>query len=230
VVASIPVALPSTRFANVDRLIKSLGVEPAEWSALSPPSRPQTQLYSDEDYLVPTPPSSHSLNHTSLSKSTAETSSSRLNDSPASYPSLNGTQAVKLPKRTYALLKLLSCERTYASDLALACNIHIPMATGRSPWISNPAWLDSAIRDVSESNIGAEPPMRDDDVKIIFGNMPELAWSSRWVASSREVLGQTTWVHSSSTSSLSSRRSTSHTSRVTSLRLSTYTACHPRQH
>ncbi|KAJ7721490.1 hypothetical protein B0H16DRAFT_367049 [Mycena metata] len=53
-----------------------------------------------------------------------------------------------LSKRQHALHELLSSERAYASDLALMLEVHIPLAQG---------------------------PMTQEDIKIIFGNIAELA-------------------------------------------------------
>ncbi|KAF7289243.1 DH domain-containing protein [Mycena indigotica] len=53
-----------------------------------------------------------------------------------------------LSKRQHALHELLSSERAYASDLTLILEVHIPLAQG---------------------------PMTPDDIKIIFGNIGELA-------------------------------------------------------
>ncbi|KAJ6491618.1 hypothetical protein C8R47DRAFT_1319418 [Mycena vitilis] len=53
-----------------------------------------------------------------------------------------------LSKRQHALHELMSSERAYASDLALILEVHIPLAQG---------------------------PMTTEDIKIIFGNIAELA-------------------------------------------------------
>ncbi|KAJ7198500.1 hypothetical protein GGX14DRAFT_700031 [Mycena pura] len=53
-----------------------------------------------------------------------------------------------LSKRQHALLELLSSERAYASDLTLILEVHIPLAEG---------------------------PMTAEDIKIIFGNIAEIA-------------------------------------------------------
>ncbi|KAJ7033394.1 hypothetical protein C8F04DRAFT_1396029 [Mycena alexandri] len=53
-----------------------------------------------------------------------------------------------LSKRQHALHELLSSERAYASDLALMLEVHIPLAQG---------------------------PMTQEDIKIVFGNIAELA-------------------------------------------------------
>ncbi|KAJ7821551.1 hypothetical protein B0H14DRAFT_3471455 [Mycena olivaceomarginata] len=58
------------------------------------------------------------------------------------------TSPSTLSKRQHALHELMSSERAYASDLTLILEVHIPLADG---------------------------PMTADDVKIVFGNIGELA-------------------------------------------------------
>ncbi|KAJ6590157.1 hypothetical protein DFH09DRAFT_1027398 [Mycena vulgaris] len=67
--------------------------------------------------------------------------------SPLRPPPPPATEPV-LSKRQHALLELLSSERAYASDLTLILEVHIPLAQG---------------------------PMTSEDIKIIFGNIAELA-------------------------------------------------------
>ncbi len=56
------------------------------------------------------------------------------NSSASSSPSLPQSQPPLQPmtKRHHALQELLSSERAYASDLALICDVHIPLALGKS--------------------------------------------------------------------------------------------------
>ncbi|KAI0343603.1 hypothetical protein BDW22DRAFT_1316527, partial [Trametopsis cervina] len=92
-----------------------------------------------------------------------------------------------MPKRTHALLELLSSERAYASDLALIRDIHIPLALGAC---SSPAPLQNApptppssgsssrtLSTASDSSTGSHmaPPMTEKDTKIIFMNVADIA-------------------------------------------------------
>ncbi|THH09079.1 hypothetical protein EW145_g2266 [Phellinidium pouzarii] len=90
-------------------------------------------------------------------------------------------------KREHALKELLTSERAYASDLAFVRNVHIPMALGKSaPFqlprpLTPPRSSGSSVRTVStyseSSSNSSHPgsPMTKDDVRVIFGNIAELA-------------------------------------------------------
>ncbi|EMD32966.1 hypothetical protein CERSUDRAFT_57638 [Gelatoporia subvermispora B] len=108
-----------------------------------------------------------------------------LHSSPRS--SILRTPAV-VSKRTHALLELLSSERSYASDLALIRDIHIPLALGQpAPFQTSvetpPSSSSSSSRTLStasDSSGGSNgapslPPMTREDVRIIFNNVAELA-------------------------------------------------------
>ncbi|GJJ08517.1 hypothetical protein Clacol_002735 [Clathrus columnatus] len=72
-------------------------------------------------------------------------------------------------KRKHALLELLSSERSYASDLALIREVHIPRALGL------PISLLSLNGTLPSSTDNTNPPpMSKEDVKIIFGNVEDL--------------------------------------------------------
>ncbi|KAI0264122.1 hypothetical protein BC834DRAFT_924712 [Gloeopeniophorella convolvens] len=83
-------------------------------------------------------------------------------------------------KRTHALLELIESERAYASDLALIRDIHLPVALGNEPPIPTPPQSSSSsgrtlstASGSSTSSLG--PPMTQEDVRIIFSNIAELA-------------------------------------------------------
>ncbi|KAF7290118.1 DH domain-containing protein [Mycena chlorophos] len=71
-------------------------------------------------------------------------------DSSATVTTLESLPSIDsvVSKRQHALYELLSSERAYASDLTLILEVHIPLAQG---------------------------PMTPDDIKIIFGNIADLA-------------------------------------------------------
>ncbi|KAG8739509.1 hypothetical protein FRC11_000683, partial [Ceratobasidium sp. 423] len=76
----------------------------------------------------------------------------------------------KTSKRTHALLELLSSERAYASDLALIRDIFLPLAQGRPTTFPLPPSVGSLMFPMHQ-----DPPMNAQDVKIVFGNIEELA-------------------------------------------------------
>ncbi|KZT27173.1 hypothetical protein NEOLEDRAFT_160821 [Neolentinus lepideus HHB14362 ss-1] len=105
-------------------------------------------------------------------------------------PTNNAPAVAPVSKRTHALLELLSSERAYASDLALIRAVHMPLALGRPSELhaSLPDGISSSSRSsrsfsVSSSAPSAQtpnttsstPPMTREDVKLIFGNIEQLA-------------------------------------------------------
>ncbi|CAE6384208.1 unnamed protein product [Rhizoctonia solani] len=76
----------------------------------------------------------------------------------------------KPSKRTHALLELLSSERAYASDLALIRDIFLPLAQGQPTTFPLPPSVGSLMFPMHQ-----DPPMSAQDVKIVFGNIEELA-------------------------------------------------------
>ncbi|KAG8687924.1 hypothetical protein FRC08_011708 [Ceratobasidium sp. 394] len=121
----------------------------------------------------------------------------------------------KTAKRTHALLELLSSERAYASDLALIRDIYLPLARGAAssfplpPSASSLMFQSTASIPASRLNgvthFGKkpakngttpvapangspdDPPMTAQDVKIIFGNIEELAAFADELADQLEV-------------------------------------------
>lgn len=83
-------------------------------------------------------------------------------------PSSATSTAPKTSKRVQALLELLSSERAYASDLALIRDIYLPLARGLPTSYPLPPSAGSLVSP-------SDPPMSARDVKIIFGNIEELA-------------------------------------------------------
>ncbi|KAK0503325.1 Dbl homology domain-containing protein [Armillaria luteobubalina] len=69
-----------------------------------------------------------------------------------------------LTKRQHALQELLASEKSYGSDLALVRQVHIPLALGQPIHVAGQTLT---------SEVAA--PMATDDVKLIFGNIVELA-------------------------------------------------------
>ncbi|KAH9980663.1 hypothetical protein BJV74DRAFT_797991 [Russula compacta] len=125
--------------------------------------------------LSPSPPNS-------INDSTLDSPSVR---DPIDYPPPSATLPPKAPstglsKRTHALLELIESERAYASDLALIRDIHLPVALGNEPPIPTPPRSSSSsIRTLSNASGSSTtllgPPMTQDDARIIFSNLPELA-------------------------------------------------------
>ncbi|KAJ7133732.1 hypothetical protein C8R43DRAFT_894968 [Mycena crocata] len=79
--------------------------------------------------------------------------------SPLRPPPPPAEPVLTLSKRQHALHELLSSERAYASDLALILEVHIPLGAGRP----------------CSDTLAAQGPMTAEDIKIIFGNIAELA-------------------------------------------------------
>ncbi|KAG5635652.1 hypothetical protein H0H81_010522 [Sphagnurus paluster] len=107
----------------------------------------------------------------------------------SSGSSLAPSQHTPMTKRQHALHELLSSERAYASDLALIREVHIPLALGQHVPLSNipisippPLSSSSSSRTVSmssdSSSASIDPPMTQEDARIIFSNIPELAMFS----------------------------------------------------
>ncbi|KAK0483690.1 Dbl homology domain-containing protein [Armillaria novae-zelandiae] len=69
-------------------------------------------------------------------------------------------------KRQHALQELLASEKSYGSDLALVRQVHIPLALGASVPIH-------VAGQTLTSEVDA--PMTSDDVRLIFGNIADLA-------------------------------------------------------
>ncbi|KAF6759990.1 hypothetical protein DFP72DRAFT_988272 [Ephemerocybe angulata] len=89
-----------------------------------------------------------------------------------------------MTKRQHALHEILSSERAYASDLALIREVHIPLALGQPAPLPNipvspPASSGSSSRTLStasdSSTASLGTPMTQDDARIIFSNVSELA-------------------------------------------------------
>ncbi|KAF8633352.1 hypothetical protein AX17_004524 [Amanita inopinata Kibby_2008] len=104
--------------------------------------------------------------------------------SSSSSSSLGQSHSPPMTKRRHALQELLASERAYAADLALLCEVHIPLALGHAgaintPPITPPTSSASSSRTLSTasdtSSSASGPPMTLDDTRIIFGNVTELA-------------------------------------------------------
>lgn len=122
-----------------------------------------------------------------------------------------------MSKRKHALLELLSSERQYASDMALIRDIHILLALGIRflqlhicdidvlPGSAIPFYTHlvtssltaslmctlSTMSDSSASTSMMGPPMTQEDTKVIFSNIAELAvFSDMLVEQLEEALGQ----------------------------------------
>ncbi|KAG8736544.1 hypothetical protein FRC10_009204 [Ceratobasidium sp. 414] len=122
----------------------------------------------------------------------------------------------KTAKRTHALLELLSSERAYASDLALIRDIYLPLARGAPssfplpPSASSLMFQSTASMPTHRPNgatfVGKkparngsipvappasgsldDPPMTEQDVKVVFGNIEELAAFADELADQLEV-------------------------------------------
>ncbi|CAE6394035.1 unnamed protein product, partial [Rhizoctonia solani] len=72
-------------------------------------------------------------------------------------------------KRTRSLLELLYSEHAYACDLALIRDTFLPLAQGKQTRFPLPLNVDSMFP------ICEDPPMSAQDVKIVFGNIEEIA-------------------------------------------------------
>lgn len=141
---------------------------------------------------------------------------SLMDDEPASSTSSLAQQPA-MTKRQHALHELLSSERAYASDLALIREVHIPLALGNDALLSSdPRGLTTVLSgqtvplhatpisppnssasssrtlstssDSSTASLG--PPMTQEDTKIIFSNIAELAvFSDLFCEGLEEALG-----------------------------------------
>ncbi|CAL1711626.1 unnamed protein product [Somion occarium] len=151
----------------------------------------RSRRLSTPDKPLPTTPSSMSINDSDSVLATLRSEASSLLDTPA-----------PMSKRTHALLELLSSERAFASDLALIRNVHIPLALGQpGPFPDTPVTPppsssgSSSSRAVStasdaSSSSSLPPPMTQDDVRIIFNNVAELAeFSGAFSERLEEALG-----------------------------------------
>ncbi|KZV88381.1 hypothetical protein EXIGLDRAFT_722762 [Exidia glandulosa HHB12029] len=98
--------------------------------------------------------------------------------------------ATKTSKREHALLELLNTERSYASDLAIIRDVHIPLALGlpapfppgappsipdSTPESSRSSTFTASSSSSDSSHTASGPPMTQQDIKIIFSNVHELA-------------------------------------------------------
>ncbi|EAU91189.2 hypothetical protein CC1G_06824 [Coprinopsis cinerea okayama7 len=104
--------------------------------------------------------------------------------------------AQPMTKRQHALHELLSSERAYASDLALIREVHIPLALGQTVPLQNlpispPNSSASSSRTLStasdSSTASLGPPMTQDDARIIFSNISELALFSDMFSEELEI-------------------------------------------
>lgn len=166
-------------FASMNGLIEALSADIAGWT----PDEKTLSMLSDLPLSIPlSPPYDAERSPTSASS--------------------QEPPAPKRAKRVHALHELLSSERAYASDLALTRDIHIPMASGapHSRFVPHPGrqrvagqpapihvalptpptssgssarTLSTASDSSTQSALG--PPMTREDIKIIFGNIAELA-------------------------------------------------------
>ncbi|XP_006461326.1 hypothetical protein AGABI2DRAFT_185603 [Agaricus bisporus var. bisporus H97] len=96
-----------------------------------------------------------------------------------------------LTKRQHALHELLSSERAYASDLALVREVHIPLALGQptSFAVSTPNSSGSSSARSSTTDVGVA--MTLDDVKLIFGNIADIAvFSELFCEALEDALGE----------------------------------------
>lgn len=84
-----------------------------------------------------------------------------------------------MSKRHHALHELLSSERAYASDLALIRDVHIPLALGHTVPLplTPPDSSNSSARTLSTASDppSGSAPMSPEDVKLVFGNILQLA-------------------------------------------------------
>ncbi|KAI0785725.1 hypothetical protein C8Q75DRAFT_722268 [Abortiporus biennis] len=88
-------------------------------------------------------------------------------------------------KRTHALMELLTSERAYCSDLRLLRDMHIPLALGLKSLMSIPptppssgpsSRTPSAVSGGSnDSDQNGQAPMSEEDVKIVFNNILDIA-------------------------------------------------------
>lgn len=133
----------------------------------SPPSSPLSLRSRRYALLPPLPPSSPG---TPSSPPIPARSPLRLSHrKSADTSSSSSPRDPVISKQKHALLELLSSEKAYAADLALIRDVHIPRALG------NPLSPLSLQEVPSLPSNNANPPMSKEDVKIIFGNIEDLA-------------------------------------------------------
>ncbi|EJD46907.1 hypothetical protein AURDEDRAFT_184148 [Auricularia subglabra TFB-10046 SS5] len=109
---------------------------------------------------------------------------------PTSPAPMSPSPSTKIAKREHALRELLDTERSYASDLAVIRDVHIPLALGLpAPFPQTAASTSTcdttpessrsstftASSSSSDSSHTLGPPMTSQDIKIIFGNVNDLA-------------------------------------------------------
>ncbi|KAH7102142.1 hypothetical protein BKA62DRAFT_118078 [Auriculariales sp. MPI-PUGE-AT-0066] len=97
------------------------------------------------------------------------------------------TPTTKISKREHALHELLNTERSYANDLAIIRDVHIPLALGLpAPYAPGSATSTADTPESSRSStftassassdgLHSSAPMSQQDIKIIFSNVHELA-------------------------------------------------------
>ncbi|KAH7334935.1 hypothetical protein B0J17DRAFT_95100 [Rhizoctonia solani] len=143
-------------------------------------NRPSTSASSRMVIQLPMPHmSSHSPAQESVGSPSTRASTSQLSllvESPEHvYPNKRAESTPSIPeqktsKRTHPLLELLSSERAYASDLALIRDIFLPLAQGKPTNFPLPPSVGSLMFPMHK-----DPPMSAQDVKIVFGNIEEIA-------------------------------------------------------
>ncbi|CUA69991.1 Vegetative incompatibility protein HET-E-1 [Podospora anserina] [Rhizoctonia solani] len=136
-------------------------------------NRPSTSTSSRMVIQLPLPSTSRSPGQESASTRTSTSQLSLLVESPERiYPNKRpeSIPEQKTSKRTHALHELLSSERAYASDLALIRDIFLPLAQGKQTHFSLPPNVGSLMFPMHK-----DPPMSAQDVKIVFGNIEEIA-------------------------------------------------------
>lgn len=180
------------------------------------PPTPSTEItsFSLDDKPLPIPP----VDESPCSSPTA-TLGQGTDASETSTVATLATTTTGISKREHALKELLTSEQAYASDLAFIRNVHIPMALGKFPIfvdkpvtqlrvsgksapfnvprpLTPPGSSGSSSRtlstasDSSSGSSNAGPPMTKDDVRIIFGNIAELAvFSDMFSERLQEALG-----------------------------------------
>ncbi|KDN42354.1 hypothetical protein RSAG8_06845, partial [Rhizoctonia solani AG-8 WAC10335] len=154
---------------------ESSGFETAASHTNPPPlSRPSTSTSSR--MFIQLPSSSRSPAQESAGSPSTRASTSQLSllvESPEhaySNKRPNSIPEQKTSKRTHPLLELLSSERAYASDLALIRDIFLPLAQGEPTHFPLPPSVGSLMFPMHK-----DPPMSAHDVKVVFGNIEEIA-------------------------------------------------------
>ncbi|KAF8262290.1 hypothetical protein EI94DRAFT_1743910 [Lactarius quietus] len=133
------------------------------------------------DKPLPITPSSTSSSSTSTDGNSPDNRSPWDSTLPSAtfQPNLLSTGRAKF-KRNHALNELIESERAYASDLALIRDIHLPIALGQEfpipatqSSVSSTRTLSTVSGSSSSTLLGR--PMTREDVRIIFGNISDLA-------------------------------------------------------